>query len=173
MDTSLQIRFKPEKGDYVHASRALAGKSTMFIVLAVFTVLVMVLSAILLIFPSIGGGEFKNAALLALIIGGFYFLYYIFLIPLQLSRSYKKNDYLQEERIFTFFDSHITMQVGTRSSDMDWENVVKVMKGKFLYIFEYKMQEKVYPFIPTRAFSEPGQEEAFLKILQEKSIVIK
>lgn len=173
MDTPLQIRFKPEKTDYIHASRALASKSTIFIVLAAFTVLIMVFSAVLLIFPNIGGGQYQTAALLALIIGGFYFVYYIFLIPFQLSRTYAKNDYLQDERIMTFFDSHITLQAGVHSSDLDWENVEKVMNGKFLYIIAYKAQEKVYPFIPKSAFSDPGMEENFLELLKEKAIQVK
>ncbi len=173
MDTPLQIRFKPEKTDYLHASRALASKSKIFIALAAFTIIVMVLSAVLLIFPSIGGGEYMTAAILALLIGGFYFIYYIFLIPLQLSRTYARNDYLQDERIMTFFDSHITMQAGAHSSDLDWENVETVMRGKLIYIIAYKAQEKVYPFIPTSAFSEPGMEEKFLELLKEKAIQVK
>ena len=173
MDTPLQIRFKPEKKDYIHASRALASKSTIFIVLAAFTILVMVLSAVLLIFPSLGGGEFTTAAILALLIGGFYFIYYVFLIPLQLSRTYAKNDYLQDERILTFFDSHITMQVGEHSSDLAWENVEKVMNAKHLYVIAYKAQEKAYPFIPKTAFTEPGMEEDFLELLKEKAIQVK
>ena len=173
MDTPLQIRFDPGKTDYIHASRALASKSTIFIVLAVFTVLVMILSAVLLIFPSLGGGDFINAAILALIIGGFYFIYYIFLIPLQLSRTYAKNDYLQDERIMTFYDDHITMQVGSHTSEMDWGNVEKVMAGKYLYIIAYKAQEKIYPFIPKTAFGDSDKEKAFLELLKEKSIQVK
>lgn len=173
MDTPLQIRFKPGKTDYIHASRALASKSTIFIVLAAFTIIVMVLSAVLLIFPSIGGGDFMTAAILALVIGGFYFIYYFFLIPLQISRTYAKNDYLQDERIMTFFDNHLTMQVGSHSSDLDWENVENVMNGKFLYIIAYKAQEKAYPFIPKSAFSEPGMEENFLELLKVKAIQVK
>lgn len=173
MDTSLKTRFKPEKTDYIHASRALASKSTIFLVLAIFTILVMILSAAILIFPSIGGGDFKSAAILALIVGGFYFLYYFFLIPFQLSRTYTKNDYLQEERIITFFEDRINMQVGSHSSEMDWENVEKVMHNRNLYIIVYKAQEKVYPFIPKRAFSEAGSEKDFLKLLEEKAIPVK
>ena len=173
MDNPLQIRFKPEKTDYIHASRALASKSTIFVVLAAFTILVMVLSAVLLIFPSIGGGDYMTAAILALLIGGFYFIYYLFLIPFQLSRSYAKNDYLQDERIMTFFDDHITMQIGAQSSDLVWDNVEKVMNGKFLYIIAYKAQEKIYPFFPKSAFSEPGMEENFLELLKEKAIQVK
>lgn len=173
MDTSLQIRFKPEKDDYVHASRALASKSPVFIGLAVFTALVTVLSALILIFPSFSGGDFTSAAVMALIIGGFYFIYYIFLIPLQLSRTYSKNEYLQEERAMTFFEDHITMQSGDRSSDLDWENVEKVMSSKHLYIIAYKAQEKVYPFIPKSALSKAGLEKEFLSLLEEKSITVK
>lgn len=173
MENSLQIRFKPEKTDYIHASRALATQSPVFIALAAFTGLIVLLSMVILIFPSIGGGDFKSAAVMALIIGGFYFLYYLFLIPMQLSRAYAKNEYLQEERILTFSESHITMQVGSRSSEMDWENVEKVMSDQYLYIMTYKAQEKAYPFIPKRAFSEQGSESEFLKLLDEKSITIK
>ncbi len=114
-----------------------------------------------------------TAAILALVIGGFYFIYYIFLIPLQLSRTYAKNDHLQDERILTFYDDHITMQIGAHSSDLDWENVEKVMRGRFLYIIAYKAQEKIYPFIPKSAFSEPGMEENFLELLKEKAIQVK
>lgn len=173
METPLQIRFTPDKNDYIHASRALASKTPTFIVMAVIIGLIMVSAVLVLLFPDFGDGNFTSAALVTLLVGGFYVLYYLFLIPWQLARTFKKDVYLQKERIFTFFDAHVTMQVEDKSSDLVWENFEKVVEGKVLYLLIYKADQRVYPFIPKRAFSDPAAEEAFKEILAEKSVPLK
>ena len=173
METPLQFRFKPEKNDYVQASRALANKTPMFIVLASVTLLIMLGSLVVLVVPSIGNPTWNNVAIVSLLVGGFYLVYYFLLIPLQLGGTYKKNESLQKERVLTVSDANVSMKVGDRSSDLTWENFEKVLDCKDLYLMIYKADQRVYPFVPKRAFTEPGAEEAFRKSFTDHDIPIK
>jgi hypothetical protein len=173
MESPLQIRFDPKKSDYVAASRALANKTPMFIVLAVVTLVIMVGSVVVLVVPSVGNSAWNSVALVSLVVGAFYLVYYFLLIPLQLGGTYKKNEYLQKARLLTVSDQNVTMKVGDRSSDLAWENFEKVLDTKDLYILIYKADQRVYPFIPKRAFTEDGSEEAFRKAFLDHDIPIK
>lgn len=173
MTESLQIRFKPEKTDYIQASRTLAGKTPTFLLLAAIVLLIMVGSLVVLIFPSIAGPSWKNVALVALLVGAFYVLYYYFFIPWQLSRTYQSNDYLKTERLFNFNANKILMKVGDQNVEMSWDHIVKVFEGKDLYLLIYKADQRVYPFLPKRAFNESNDETTFRRILEEKSIPLK
>jgi hypothetical protein len=173
METPLVFRFKPEKNDYVQASRALANKTPMFIVLASVTLLIMVGSLVVLVVPSVGNPTWNNVAIVSLVVGAFYLVYYFLLIPLQLNGTYKKNEYLQKERTLTVTDEGINMKVADRSSDLAWDNFEKVLDCKDIYILIYKADQRVYPFIPKRAFTEPGSEEAFRKSFIDHDIPIK
>jgi len=138
MESSLQIRFSPEKNDYVSASRALANKTPMFIVLAVVTLIIMIGSVLVLLVPCIGNPAWNSVALVSLVVGAFYLVYYFLLIPLQLNGTFKKNEYLRKERVLTVSDENVNMKVDDRSSDLAWENFEKVLDTKDLYILIYK-----------------------------------
>jgi hypothetical protein len=173
METLLKLRFTPNKQDYIRASRALARKTPAFIVLAAVIVLIMIGSAVILIVPSIGNATWTNVAVVSLLVGAFYLVYYFLVIPMQLSRSYKSNAYLQTERVFFFNDDHVTMHVGEKTSELHWENFEKVIDGKELYLIIYKAEERVYPFITKRAFKDEASEISFRQIFKEKSISLK
>ncbi len=173
MESPLQLQFKPVKNDYVQASRALANKTPMFIVLATVTLIIMIGSVIVLVVPSIGNPIWNNVAIVSLVVGSFYLVYYFLLIPIQLGGTYKKNEYLQKERVLTVSDENVTMKVADRSSELAWENFEKVLNCKDLYILIYKADQRVYPFVPKRAFNDPGSEGAFLKFFTDHDIPIK
>jgi hypothetical protein len=173
MESPLEFRFKPEKSDYVQASRALANKTPMFIVLAVVTLIIMIGSVIVLVVPTVGNPTWNSVAIVSLIVGAFYLVYYFLLIPLQLGGTYKKNEYLQKERVMTISDENITMKVADRRSELAWDNFEKVLDCKNLYLMIYKADQRVYPFIPKRAFTEPGSEDAFRKSFVDHDIPIK
>jgi hypothetical protein len=172
MEAPLIIRFKPDKQDYVRASRTLASKSPTFVILAAVIGLMMIGAVVVLVVPSVGDASWANIALVALFVGVFYVLYYFLIIPWQLARTFKGNDYLQTERIFRFSDAHITMNVGNRSSDLPWENFEKVIEGPELYLLIYRSDERVYPFIPKRAFEDEAAELAFRQNFVAKSIPV-
>lgn len=173
MESPLQFHFKPEKNDYVQASRALANKTPMFIVLASVTLLIMIGAVIVLVVPSIGNPAWNNVAVVSLLVGAFYLIYYFLLIPLQLGGTFKRNEYLRKDRVLTVNDENVTMKVGDRSSELSWENFEKVLDCKDIYIMVYKADQRVYPFIPKRAFTEPGSEDAFLKSFTDHDVPIK
>ena len=172
MDSKVKIQFTPQKNDYVHASRTLAGKSKGFLVLAAIVVLIMLAAAVLLIFPTIGDDALNNIALIVLLFGGFYVVYYLVFIPFQLSSAYKKNEYLQKDREFTITESQILMRIGDRSVELDWDGVQKLIDGRRLYLINYKGEERVYPFVPKRAFEDQTTEDAFVQLFKEKSIPV-
>ena len=112
-------------------------------------------------------------AILSLLVGGFYFLYYFFLIPWQLSRSYKNNPVLQLERKFSFDRDELSMQIGDKGTKLARENIEKVIAGKDLYLMVYKGEQRAYPFIPKRVFNAELTEEAFRDWLKEHQIPIR
>jgi hypothetical protein len=173
MESPLIIQFTPEKNDYVRASRALANKTPAFIVLAAITILLMVGALVVLLVPSIGDSTWNNVAIISLVIGAFYLVYYFVVIPMQLGRSFKSNELLQKARVLVFDETGLTMTVADRRSEMAWENFEKLVDGGALYLMVYKAKERLYPFVPKRAFDAPGSEEAFRRYFSDHNIPIK
>ena len=170
---SLQFKYTPNRNDYIQASRLMAFKTPIFIVLAVVTILIMVASLVGLVFQLFTDEVGRNVAFVSLLIGGFYMVYYFFLTPAQLTKMIKKNEALQMEREFTFSEAEVDMKIGDQTSRLFWEHFVHVLKGRTMYILVYEEDKKVYPFLPKRALSEPGSEEAFLAMLEEHNIPVK
>ena len=172
MADPIDVRFTPEKNDYIRASRVLASKSTGFLVLAGVMILVMLGSAVILIFPSIGNAVWRNAASITLLVGVFYIIYYLALIPLQLSRAYQKNETMRTERTIIFSDAHVMLTIGDQSRNMRWENIQKAVDGGDFYLLLYKGEEEIYPFVPKASFADQAAQEAFLALLEAKSIQV-
>ncbi len=172
MESKLVLTYTPDKKDYVKASRALAKKTILFIILAAVLALGVVASAVILLMPSIENPTWKNIAIAVIWVGVFYVVYYLVLIPIQLSRAYKKNDFMKMERRFTITDAKLLMEIGEKSQELDWEHLRKVIYDGGLYLMVYKEDSPVYPFIHERAFTDDSEKEAFLNFLKEKSIPI-
>lgn len=170
MDETLTLRFTPQKKDYIRASRALAARTPGFWVIGGVILLVMVASGAVLLIPSLGQPSWKNIALIALLVGAFYVIYYFVFIPLQLGKAFKDNAYLQKERQLVFSEEGVMMQVGDKSSRLVWENFNRVMDAGDSYLLIYEGTDKIYPFIPARAFDSGELKEAFCKMLEEKGI---
>ncbi len=163
------VSYTPKKADYVQASRVLASKTAGFRVIAVVVVLVMVASLLVLLVP-LGGLGWRNTSIVALVVGGFYFVYFYLLIPLQLKQAYKSNPYLQHERSMNFSDEGVLMLIDDKKSLLSWEHFEKVIDAGDFYLLIYSAQEKVFPFIPKKAFQEIDSEAQFKTVLTEKSI---
>jgi hypothetical protein len=172
MEPILTIRYTPEKRDYVRASRTLARKSTGFLVLAAVTLLVMISSAVILVIPAIGGGTLRRIAIIALLVGVVYVLYYLFLVLIQLNRAFNANETLRMERKLTFFDDHLRMKLGDQAIELPWENFKRVIDGGEYFLLIYEGSEQVYPFIPDRAFTGDSTKQAFLEFIRAKSIPV-
>lgn len=172
MESPIIIRYLPEKKDYIHASRALAMKTTSFLILAAVTILSVIAAAAVIVAPAIGNANWRNAAIIVLLVGLSYIAYYFILIPLQLSSAYKKHAYLQMEREYTFDDKQVLMKIGDLSTELQWENFQKVIDHRGFYLLVYNAGERVYPFIPGRAFEEKSSQALFRALLKEKSIPV-
>lgn len=172
MEPRLIIRFTPEKQDYVRASRILAQKSPWFLVLAGLILLAIISSALLVLFPGLGGENLRSIAHIVLLTGIVYLLYYLFMIPWQLGRAYKATEHLRMERTLTFYDTHLAMGFGERGVDLPWENLQKVVDGGDYYLMIFKGNQLVYPFIPGRAVADAHTREALLAFFWEKSITV-
>ena len=173
METPLKINFIPEKKDYIRASRVLALKTPVFILLAGVTILAMIASVVMLFVGLPENSTLRSVAGISLVFGAFFLANLFILIPFQLSRAYKKNEYLQEERGFVFADDKATMTMGENGITFAWENFKKVIDGGDLYVLVYDDGERFSPFLPKRAFAQPADEAAFLQLLAEKSISVK
>ena len=173
MDRTINLQFTPTQKDYVRATRVLARKSPGFMVMAIILAVAMVASAIVMFVPGVGQPSWDSIAVVVLMIGAFYILYFVAIVPLQFTQSYKKNEYLKMERHFTITDEQMVMDVGDRSTTFDWENFQKVIDGGDFFLMIYKAQERIYPFIPKEAFTEERSLEAYLDLLAEKSIPVK
>lgn len=171
-NTPLTIKYIPEAQDYVRASRALAKKSTSFIVMAVLLIVAMIAAVVILLLPSVGEENWDNIAMIFLVVGVFYIVYFFAVIPWQLKRAYKKNEHLQVERSFILKDESIGVRVGNEGTELNLENLEKVVDNDDLFLLVYKDNRKLYFFIPERAFSEEVTEETFLDYLKEKSITV-
>ncbi len=173
MDAPFVIRFTPNRKDYIRVSRLLAAKSTGFRMIAILIILVMVAAAVVVIFPTVGNAALRNAALIALLVGSLYILFYLALIPFQFTRMYRSNEYLRMERQYVFSESEMTMHVGDQTSHLLWENFRNVIDGGGFYLLIYIGEKRIYPFIPRLAFTPETSEEQFLTLLKEKDIPFK
>lgn len=172
MDLPIHVRYTPEKKDYVRASRVLARNTPGFMVIAVVILLAMTAAALILIIPGIGNTTWRNVALVVLLVGAFYVIYYFVFIPLQLSKAYKTNPYLQKEREFSFTEEQVIMEIGDKVTHLDWEHFQKVVDGGGFYLLIYQAEERVYPFVPKDAFEDQNGHDAFVELLELKSVPI-
>jgi hypothetical protein len=173
MDRVINLQFTPVQKDYVRATRVLARKSPGFITMAIILFIAIIAAAIVKFVPGVGQPSWDNIAVAVLIVGAFYILYFLAIVPLQFSKNYKQNEYLKMERNFTISDEQMIMTVGDRTSTFDWENFQKVIDGGDFFLMIYKAQQRVYPFIPKHAFEEESAFQAYLDLLAEKSIPVK
>jgi hypothetical protein len=172
MQDSLEIRYTPEEKDYIRASRTLATRATAFWILAAVIGVVTLAAGAVLVFPGLGRPEWRNVAVVLLLVGAFYVIYYLVFIPWQLKRAYKSNEYLQRERKLRFSKNSVVMQIGDRGSDMAWEHFTRVIDAGDFYLLLYEAEDKIYPFIPKAAFEDEEAEAYFLALLAEKSIPV-
>ena len=173
MTKPLVLEFIPDKNDYVRASRMLSTKTPVFLITSALMVLITLGSLVLLIFPEIGDPSWRGIAVIFLITGAFYLVYFVFVIPIQLKNAFKKNAYLQVRRQFTLTDENINMIIDDKTSTLEWENVKRLVQSKGSYLVLYQAGERFFPFIPNRAFADQGAENAFLDFFRRKSIPIK
>lgn len=169
----LQVKFTPNRKDYIRASRLMALKTPIFIVLVVVTVIIIVGSLIGLVFQLFPDPTWNNVAFISLLVGGFYIVYYFIVTPAQLTKMINKNEALQKERKITFSETEVDLMIGRNTSRLPWDNFVHVFNGKTMYIMVYEEDKKTYPFLPKRAFTDPGSEKAFLQLLEERNIPVK
>lgn len=168
----IQFSYKPEKKDYIRASRALAMKTPTFLILGGIILAAMTASVVILLLPALRSTNWQQIAMVVLLVGVFYLLYYLLFIPFQLSQAYRGNPNLQVERQITLTEEKILMIIGDRTTELDWEHVQKVVEGKDLFLIIYRDRNQIYPLLPKRAFSDVGVEEAFLGFLEAKSIKV-
>ena len=173
MKQALILKFTPEGNDYVRASRMLSTKAPVFLITAVVMGIIVLASLLLLIFPDIGDPSWRGIAIVFLITGVFYLVYFALIIPIQLKNAFKKNSTLQEPRKFTISDANITMVISGKASILEWENVKKLIQSQGSYLILYEAGERFYPFIPNRAFEDEATEEAFLDFFKAKAIEIR
>jgi len=172
-DESLVIKFTPDRKDYVRASRVLASRSSGFLLIVVVTLLAMIASVVIILFPSIADASLRNIAIIVLAVGAFYIIYYLVFIPMQISRTFKSNEDLQKERQLTFTDSGVTMQIDDQALKMDWAKIRNVVDRKGFFLLVYIADQRIYPFIPGHAFEAEGSEAQFRDLLKEKNISVK
>lgn len=172
MVDTIQINYTPEKKDYIQASRTLALKTPIFLILAGIVLVALIASAVILLLPSLRNSNWQRIATVVLLVGVFYLLYYLLFIPFQLSQSYKGNPNLQVERQIRLTEERILMIIGDRTTELDWKYVQKVVEGKELYLIIYRDRNQIYPLLPKRAFKDAGEEDAFLEILEQKSLKV-
>ena len=170
---ALEIKFTPRREDYIQASRLLAAKTPLFIILAAVTIVIVLGSLVGLALSLFTDPVWQNVALVSLVIGAFYLVYYFFLIPAQLTKTIKKNEVLLKDRKFTFGETAVDLLLGDQTSTMPWEHFTHVMAGKKLYVMVYEETKKVYPFLPKSAFADLAEEETFLDLLKEHQIPVK
>jgi hypothetical protein len=138
METPLTIRYSPQKDDYIQASRALALKSPLFLILASVVLLAMAASAVILVLNPAGTSTLQSASGIVLLVGAFYLVYYFVLIPFQLTKAYKTTDYLREEREFSFTSEQVKMKIGEDEIEFAWENFKNVIDGRRLFVMVYR-----------------------------------
>ena len=169
----LTLQFTPEKRDYVHASRTLAKKSPVFLILVGLFLLGMMGSVLILVFPGwIGAENLVNTARIILIVGGVYALYYLFMIPWQLGRAYQANEHLRLPRTLIFLNDRLRMGIGSQWVDLSWDKLEKAIDGGDTVLLVFKGNEKIYPFIPERAFVDDGTKTALIELIKVKSIPV-
>ena len=170
MTQGLTICYTPTKQDYVRASRALAINSVGFRLLAVMIAGILLISMVMILSLASVSAGWRNAALILFFISVFYILYFFVLIPLQLGRAYRSKAYLRMPREFTFSELHVLMKIGTDSVELHWEDLRKVINASQYFLLIFHAGERIYPFLPKRAFSGKVTQESFLKMLAEKSV---
>ncbi len=173
MEKELILTYQPEKEDYIKASHTLAMNTTSFILVGLLILFVVIASVVVLFVPAIGSGSWRSTAFVGLAMGAFFIVNFWLIIPYQLSKAYKQNENLRKERKLVINDAGVRMQIGERATDFPWENFQRVVEHDRFYLMIYKAEERVYPFIPQRAFEKESSEGDFRAVLKNKAIPVK
>jgi len=173
MEEQFVIQYSPEPKDYIRASRMLAMKSRGFIIMGVIAIIGIIASIVILLIPSTSGTMWRFVGAIVILVGVFYFINILVIVPLELSRTYKKNEHLRKARKFFFSDSRIAIQIEGQAKELDWDKIQKALKGNDFYLLIYKADKGFYPVIPERAFTTDEQKTQFLDLLKRKNIPVK
>ena len=173
MEKELVFTYQPEKQDYINASRILAVKTPSFLVVGALILLVVAASIVVLAVPNLGDPSWRSAAFVGVAMGAFYILNFWLIMPYQLSNAYKRNENLRKERILRIKDSKVTLQIGDQTNEFSWEHFQKVLERSGFYLLIYRAEQRIYPFLPARAFMDETMKKDFLTLLEEKGIPIK
>ena len=65
------------------------------------------------------------------------------------------------------------MRVGDQTSQLSWGNIERLIEGRTHYLIFYSGDEKMYPFIPKRAFSLQASEARLKRIFEERDIPVR
>ncbi|MFU8826316.1 MAG: hypothetical protein ACNA70_02375 [Brevefilum sp.] len=172
MDPILTLSYTPEKRDYIRASRLLLKKSPWFLFLAGLIALLVVGAGIVLAFPGLVGAQLRSAAVFVLLFGLAYLVYILLLIPVQLNKAFKTKPHMRMARTLHFFTSHLHMRIGEDGVELPWEHLHQVIDGGDGLLMLFRGEERVFPFIPERAFENRRDRDVLMAFFREKSIPV-
>jgi hypothetical protein len=93
---------------------------------------------------------------------------YLFVIPAQRTRLFKKDERYRADNTWTLDDDHIIMATRFEEHKFDWSNFPQVREIKNYYLLMSGATKAAMFVLPKRAFTSPEQEQAFRELVERK-----
>jgi hypothetical protein len=162
MSRPITIRFTPNQRDYSKVLRLFLWQRTLTRV----SMAVLAFAFGLICYVVITRGTTPNFfELVWLLLPPFFAAYIFWLQPNRMANQAVLNEQLVSKATWQVSDSGVVISSYYGSTEMEWDNLSKLVVTKEYYLLLSKVNKNAFRFLPMRAFNSPQEKEEFLQLV--------
>jgi hypothetical protein len=162
MSQSIKISFTPNKRDYASVLRLFLWQRTLTRV----SLAVLAIAFALICYVVITRGNIPSFfELIWLLLPPLFVAYIFWFQPSRMASQAVLNEQLVTEATWQVSDSGVEISSHYGTTEMEWENLSKLVVTKEYYLLLSKVNKNAFRFLPLRAFNSPQEKEDFLQLV--------
>ena len=162
MSQSIKISFTPNKRDYASVLRLFLWQRTLTRV----SLAVLAIAFALICYVVITRGNIPSFfELIWLLLPPLFVAYIFWFQPSRMASQAVLNEQLVTEASWQVSDSGVEISSHFGTTEMEWENLSKLVVTKEYYLLLSKVNKNAFRFLPLRAFNSPQEKEGFLQLV--------
>ena len=162
MSQSIKVSFTPNKRDYARVLRLFLLQRTLTRV----SLIVLAIAFALICYVVITRGNIPSFfELIWLLLPPLFVAYIFWFQPNRMASQAVLNEQLVSDATWQVNDSGIEISSHFGTTEMEWENLSKLVVTKEYYLLLSKVNKNAFRFLPIRAFNSPQEKEEFLQLV--------